>query len=329
MNHVLEEKVIRVELRTMDFLLIGYLALLSVLEFFFRRNFSSAPTQVAENFLVIALIPCLLWLSRQWPFESVRVVVRIAGTMAVTSFIYHQMGTIIHLFVPKWWDPEINLLETWVFGCHPNAWLQSFSSPWCNEAMMFAYVIYLPMIPAVAFICHRCNGAEGLERFLAELVLCFFLCYLCYMVFPVAGPSRALAAEFHGVADGWFFTDITNYMRANVHLPGGAFPSAHCAASTVLLAALARCHRTLFRACVPLVLLIYVSTMYGWFHYLTDVLAGIAVGCASVWITPKLQNAVDHGHFTVGFTSGILPASPTPQQGELASNMMYEKGDLS
>jgi membrane-associated phospholipid phosphatase len=59
---------------------------------------------------------------------------------------------------------------------------------------------------------------------------------------------------------------------------GAAFPSAHVAGSMVAICASWRYRRGLFWICLPFFVSMCVATVYGRYHYIADVLAGIAVG---------------------------------------------------
>jgi membrane-associated phospholipid phosphatase len=77
--------------------------------------------------------------------------------------------------------------------------------------------------------------------------------------------------------EGYMFTSMARLVAVNVHLNGGAFPGAHCAASVVMVAALGRAHRRWGNAFLDLTFLIFISTVYGRFHYVTDTISGLAV----------------------------------------------------
>jgi len=59
---------------------------------------------------------------------------------------------------------------------------------------------------------------------------------------------------------------------------GAAFPSAHVAGSMVAMLASWRHRRWLFWVCLPFFASMCVATVYGRYHYVADVLAGLAVG---------------------------------------------------
>ena len=93
----------------------------------------------------------------------------------------------------------------------------------------------------------------------------------------MAGPAReASGLAFNVPLKGGPFTAIAELIRARVHRPGGAFPSIQCSASPVMWRTAWRFSRPTFYVMAPIVLSLYVSTVYGRFHYLSDSVAGIA-----------------------------------------------------
>jgi membrane-associated phospholipid phosphatase len=281
----------RLELRIADTIIGCFILLLSVLEIVFRSNVNGWQILVVKNAIVLLAVFGALWGIQNISSNLLQSLSRILGYSMIISFIYREMGSIIHIFFLHWLDPRINSVEFAVFGWYPTEWFQTIARPWLNELMMFAYVIYGLLIPVAAFFCYKMGKKEGLERYLTELTLTNILCYVCYILLPVAGPSRSLPPGHPVPMDGLFFTSLVELMKTNFHLPGGAFPSAHCAVSTVMLAAVYRNHRRVGLAFSPLVLLIYVSTVYGRFHYVTDVLGGISTALFALWAAPKLQSA--------------------------------------
>src|SRR4029077_18152572 len=74
------------------------------------------------------------------------------------------------------------------------------------------------------------------------------------------------------------FTATIDLIERLARVHGAAFPSAHVAGSMVALLAPYRYRRWLFWVCLPFFACMCVATVYGRYHYVADVLAGIAVG---------------------------------------------------
>jgi membrane-associated phospholipid phosphatase len=62
-----------------------------------------------------------------------------------------------------------------------------------------------------------------------------------------------------------------------------------------MLVALYRSKKAFGYCFLPLALLIFVSTVYGWFHYVTDVAAGIALAGIVMAVAPRVQALLTSG----------------------------------
>jgi|GEM_PF-382444 len=205
--------------------------------------------------------------------EGVATLVYVAAALLMTSYLFEIVGNYQHIFVNAWQDEELIVFERAVFGSQAVLSLQRLITPALTEWMMFAYVMYVPLLVVIALICYKSGGVRATEDYLLNLTLANIVCYVGFILFPVAGPVEHI--RFSVPLDGGFFTWCGEWMRAHVHYPGGSLPSPHCAAATVMLAMLNRYNRKAFYYSIPLFLTLYVSTVYGRFHYATDAIAGI------------------------------------------------------
>jgi membrane-associated phospholipid phosphatase len=102
------------------------------------------------------------------------------------------------------------------------------------------------------------------------------------MLFPVAGPFYFLGSQFTVPLKGGLWTGIGEWLRHNAQFIGGTIPSPHCANATVMWMMAFRCRRKWFWLLSPIILSLYVATVYGRFHYATDVVTGVAAGVLAV-----------------------------------------------
>ncbi len=179
--------------------------------------------------------------------------------------------------------------------------------------MMFAYVIYLPLLPLVALVCYRSTGTKGAHDYLLNLTLANILCFCGFIVFPVAGPLVHYPEMFTVPLDGGFFTSCGEWMRSNVHYPGGCLPSVHCCAATVMVVMLCRYNRKLFWVALPIVLTVYVATVYGRYHYAWDGIAGILVAFIVLRFSPFVVDAVSKAIALIQKFSGGVVGSQSYQ----------------
>jgi membrane-associated phospholipid phosphatase len=72
-------------------------------------------------------------------------------------------------------------------------------------------------------------------------------------------------------------------------LHGGCMPSSHVAVATVVFVFAYKYTRRLFYFLGPLILSLFVGTVWGRFHYLSDVIAGILVAFLSLYLGRRIE----------------------------------------
>jgi membrane-associated phospholipid phosphatase len=81
-----------------------------------------------------------------------------------------------------------------------------------------------------------------------------------------------------------------------------AFPSLHAAVSLVMLAAAWRFVRAWFFVALPLVVGLWVSTIYLRHHYVVDLLAGFALAPVALVLAPRIDRWWSHRQRDFGIT---------------------------
>jgi PAP2 superfamily len=264
-----------------DVVTLGGLTFFTVLAGIFHRRLASPVTLLVADGLFIALyaasVAILPRLRRPWP--------RFALRTAVVQLSFLQIfkaANELQLIFFGWQDDRVLAFEQTVLGFQPLVALQRLYTPALNEWMFFVYVFYVVIYPALGAIIFFKRGEAANEDYLFRLGLVNLVCAAGFLLFPVASPMywpkvRALLTE-PMTAGG--FGSIAEFIRTAVHQPGGSIPSPHCAVATVMWLSAYKYARRSFFWLAPIILSLYVSTVYGRFHYLTDMGAGIAVGTA-------------------------------------------------
>jgi len=223
--------------------------------------------------------------------RHLRFFLRTLSVQLALLYIYSASLRVQLIFFPQWHDQMVVDLEAAILGVQPTVWIQRFITPWLTEWMMFCYVFYIPVYPILSLIIYRRHGEDQNEDYLFSIGLVIVLCTLGFMLFPVAGPMRYIG-ELHTVPlKGHFFTSVGELIRSRVHTPGGTIPSIHCAAATIMWWTAYRYSRPVFFVLAPIILSLYVSTVYGRFHYAFDIVAGMAVAFMTMALRPALIKA--------------------------------------
>jgi len=126
---------------------------------------------------------------------------------------------------------------------------------------------------------------------MASTAVAHYSVYVMAVLLPVESPYYSLAGLQTNTLAGGYCTAVIDLIERFARVHGAAFPSAHVAGSMVAILASWRYRRWLFWVCLPFFASMCISTVYGRYHYMADVLAGIAVGTigfsVGTWLTQR------------------------------------------
>lgn len=202
--------------------------------------------------------------------------------------LYEETRYLIHLVCPYCFDPLVNRFELAVFGVYPTVWLQKFISFGLNEYLMFSYSFYYLLLAVLGVGLYFGSKVKEFDDLLFTSAVAYYISYLGFVFFPVEGPRFALAAAHQVQLEGGFFTSLAQGLIHTAGIRGAAMPSSHVAVALVVIVYARRHHRLLYYVLFPLVASLLVSTVYGRFHYVSDVAAGILVGTASILLCDRV-----------------------------------------
>lgn len=209
----------------------------------------------------------------------------------LSLFFFEEIGALVHAIHPGWFDSYLIAADYWLFGAHPTVWIERFSGYWMTEYMQLVYTSYFLL--TLGFGLHlwlRGRGA-AFATFIASTCAAYYICYVVFVLFPIESPHHTLAHLQQVALTGGPFTALINLIEEHGRVHGGAFPSAHVAGSVVVLLSAWRYAPRAARWLTPIVVSICVATIYGRYHYVMDVLAGIVVAGLGCWIGARFSSA--------------------------------------
>jgi membrane-associated phospholipid phosphatase len=240
----------------------------------------------------IAVLFGLRWLRKVILPATLGFAIRLTGILLIYAFLNNAAAPLQLIIHHQWLDSSVLSMEHAIFGVQPTLWLERIVSRPLTEWMFFAYIFYIPMHPAMFGIVHARHGARASEEFFFTLGISNFMCNTGFILFPVAGPFFHLAKQYTVPLQGYWFGALGEFLRVHLQFIGGTIPSPHCASATVMWLMAYRYWRPGFWILSPVVFSLYVSTFYLRYHYVTDMVVGIAVGLVAVWAAPKLMKIV-------------------------------------
>ncbi|MEJ2633690.1 MAG: phosphatase PAP2 family protein [Calditrichia bacterium] len=241
-------------------------------------------------FLVGALFFIIPWLDKQT--KPVLRFLRDWYIILILPFLYSDVGFFLHLVTYREFDPFIIHMDKWIFGVLPNVWIQNYVNPQLTEFMQISYSIYWFTIPLGGAIFYFSKQPRLFEKLLYYVTFTFFFSYLVFIFFPVAGPRFYIAGQIHASYHSLFFGNILRHFVQNVGFRGGAFPSSHVGVAVTILIFMWKFKpKTAMFVFLPMVLALSAATVYGQYHYFTDVIAGLLMGIViggwAILHTPK------------------------------------------
>lgn len=275
-----------------DVVSLGGLVAFTLAVIIFNSRLRSPGLVIAAGLAMIAVyvlsVALLHRLRRPW----LRFLVRTGAVQLSFLQVYKLANELQTAFFP-WQDERVLAWEQAVFGFQPLVALQNLYTVPLNEWMFFVYVFYVVIYPSLGAIIYFKRGEAANEDYLFQLGLVNLFCGVGFVLFPVASPMHwpRIRVLLTKPLTAGVFGSIAEWIRHNVHQPGGSIPSPHCAVATVMWFMSRKYTRYSFWVLSPIILSLYASTVYGRFHYVTDMVTGIAAGLLVIVIAPLLARA--------------------------------------
>jgi membrane-associated phospholipid phosphatase len=215
--------------------------------------------------------------------------------LVILLMYYSLWGDATHLLVPQDRDGELIALDQRLFGFQASLAIQRFVTPRRTAWMEFSYFFHILNIPIVACFVYLCRPRARYREMMSGLMVVTFFGLLGYILVPAIGPMYTLHDLYtvplnQPIA---IFNQQLQFMDfARIHRD--VFPSMHVAISFLVWLYALRNSRPLFWILSPLILSLWVSTVYLRYHYLIDVVAGLFLAPVSFlfanWLFGRLAN---------------------------------------
>jgi membrane-associated phospholipid phosphatase len=232
-------------------------------------------------------------------------ILRLFYPVVLMPMLYEALNKQIFLFHRHPFDSQINALEMAVFGFDPAFAIQPHMTILLNEFMSFFYMLYylLPFLALFLFLYKR--SWDSLERGSLAVSVAFYISYIIFLLYPVVGPRHYLESIYYLPVIGPYFTPLVHKIVGDGGLYGGAMPSSHCAVALVFVWFICRESKTLRLPLAVALTMICLSTVYGRYHYISDVVAGLAIGFVSILLTSRWQNSFLRAKERIALKPGV------------------------
>jgi membrane-associated phospholipid phosphatase len=290
-------------LTTSDLATIVFLIALSLLNALFATVVRAWLLLVGSNVLLIVLI---LFFAAKAKNSSSRVVryIRDWYPVPMILYVFKETYLMVHPIHPQDFDWLLIDIDRWIFGTDPTHWLMAFTHPVVTEILQISYACYYIILLSVFFELDL--EKRHTEYFLGAFLVVygFYLSYVGYFLLPAVGPRftlhdfNSMNIDLPGL---WLSNTLRDFVNAGESIPKGAsnafefaqrdaFPSGHSQLTLVILY-IAFTNRLRSRW-VLLVMgtLLIISTVYLRYHYVIDVIAGVAFFFLTIWSGKKIDS---------------------------------------
>ena len=287
-------------LLSFEWVAFGYLAFTVLMMIILWDKLTNAEDMIKGR-IQFVLVTLALWaVYRLWPCR-LTIFLRILGQMAFLGWWYpdtyeinRALPNLDHLFAG--WEQSL-------FGCQPSLlFSQKITYGWFSELMCLGYVSYFPLM-LITYLYYFFKRYKEFQMTAFVMLGAFFIYYVVFVLLPVTGPqfyylavgSEKIAAGIFPNIGDWFLTHSERmaapgwtdgfwyHMLDLTHdageRPTAAFPSSHVGVTTVvMLLALRTRSKGLIFTILPFYILMCLSTVYIYAHYVIDAIAGMVTG---------------------------------------------------
>lgn len=268
----------------------GLLALLGVVSWD-----SVGEKSVVLRMLLVAAAPCAVAFVRARvpkPGRALGIVMDFYVVVCIVA-IFDGLGPLIRAVHPVDRDAWLIAFDRALFGADPTVVLERFATPLLSDVLTVFYGLYYfhPIVlGGLVFRDDLRNGTRAFRDLAFTLVLVFYVSYVGYFLVPAIGPRFTLT-HAGPLPRGQVSRAIDDTLDKLERNKRDCFPSGHTMVVAAVLIEAGRRSRKTFWGFVPFAIGLVAATVYGRYHYVADVLAGLLLAFATVplarWLTSR------------------------------------------
>lgn len=205
--------------------------------------------------------------------------------LVILLMYYSLWGDATHLLVTEDRDQMLIRWDEKLFGFQASVAIERFVTPSLTAWMDFSYFFHVLNIPIVACFIYLRRARARFREMMVGMVVVSFFGLLGYLTVPAIGPLYTLRDQYTVPLNQPLavFNRQVEFMDF-ARIRRDVFPSLHVGISFLVWLYAYRNSKKLFWLLSPLVLSLWVSTVYLRYHYLVDILAGLILAPLCFWL---------------------------------------------
>ncbi len=291
------------KLKAYDFIVISFYIFLIILNLLFRNQIENWQTFIVLNVLIIIIVFILAYTAESYRYKILRII-HYLYLIPIVLLTFKEIYFLVRALRPNDYDQLLINIDRWILGCDPTVFLFQFSHPILTEVLQIIYGMFyfLPIILAIALLRKRKLVEADFAIF--TIIFGFFLSYIGYFALPAIGPRFTLHEfqneniELPGILVTNYLRDFTNTVES---IPPGTpnpesivqrdvFPSGHTMITLVVIFLSIKLKSRSRFFLIPVGILLIFATVYLRYHYVIDLIGGLAFMLICVFTAPKIFN---------------------------------------
>ncbi len=280
----------RLRLYPFDRIILGYCALMLALIGIFGRPLGNYLTPII-SYASCMIATCLIVRYSSNSSSRTQRFVRLLYPVMIFMVLYRTTGSMMFLFFDRFYDSHLTAFESALFGGDLSLYIdRHLLNSWLNEIFSFCYFSYYFMLPLFLVWLFVKKREQLIVRSLAAVSLTFFASYLLFSLYPIEGPRYYFAAAFANKISGPIFRPLVELVIDHGAVRGGCMPSSHVGVALAILYYVFKVNRPIGWALVPVNLGLAIGTIWGRFHYVSDVFVGATIALIAIWIVERYHD---------------------------------------
>jgi len=283
-------------LKAFDLVVVVFFIILTLANIIFRNRVEQWSFFVSINFGIIIFAFAIAYLENKHNNSFWRII-HYWYIAPLILFTFKELYFMIKPIRQQDFDNLFIEIDRWIFGTDPTHFLYQYSHPVITEILQIVYGMFylLPIILGLSLL--RRNRYLAMDYAVFSVVYGFYLSYLGYFTLPGVGPRFTLHnfATINEDLPGIFLTYfLREWVNLGESIPSGTpnpaevvqrdiFPSGHTMVTLIIMYLSVRSRSRSKYFFLPVGTLLIIATVYLWYHYVIDLVAGLMFMIFSVW----------------------------------------------
>lgn len=263
------------------YLLIGFFLITSLFIIFFGKMKNTIEGKRIIALHLIALF-CFIIIYRLKSHSEIFLVIASWMPLLLIFYFYQSAGVLSRSLHSKTFDNCIIDFEKKIFGkYYPCLWLSDqLDFYWLSEYLHFCYFSYFLLLYGIPFYFYIHQQYYLFYQFEYAQLLVLLPSFLMHSLVPVLSPRTIYEKIPDALRRGPLYR-LVHHAVTMGSAEGTAFPSTHVGTGTLVILVSLYFHTPFFLMVIPIALGLVLATIYGRFHYVVDLIAGVVMALFS------------------------------------------------